>query len=161
MAVGWIIALIVAAGLGGCAGDSSGIVAGGGVGLDQIQNEIFTPTCATAGCHDALIQAGGLDLSSADDSYNGMVGVASTCAGRIHVVAGDSATSYLLDKLGDGLAPCGALMPLALPALTADELQLIRDWIDDGAPPADPEALRATASTSTTLGREPIVIVVP
>lgn len=149
----------------GCAGDgpapgvgvTTSTVGGGGSSLALIQQTIFTPTCAQLGCHDALIQTDGLNLSNTTASYDELVGQVSNCVGRIRVVAGNPDASYLMDKLGDGLqAPCGEFMPLGMPSLSAGELQLIRDWIADGALPAsfDIAVTTTTSTTSSTVNSE-------
>jgi hypothetical protein len=77
--------------------------------------------------------------------------------GRIRVVAGNPDASYLMDKLGDGLqAPCGEFMPLGMPSLSSGELQLIRNWIADGALPAsfDIAVTTTTSTTSSTVNSE-------
>jgi hypothetical protein len=143
----------------GCAGDgpapgvgvTTSTVGGGGSSLTLIQETIFTPTCALLGCHDALIQSDGLNLSNVSVSYSDLVGQLSNCVGRIRVVAGNPDASYLMDKLGDGLqAPCGEVMPLGMASLSSDDLQLIRDWIADGALPASFEIAVTTTTTTTS-----------
>ncbi len=144
-----------------CAGDgpppgagtsttSTTLVAGGSL-LVPLQQTVFTPSCALAGCHDALTQVQALNLSSTDTSFNSLVGVDSFCA-KVRVVPDNVTASYLVDKVGDGQLFCGDLMPQGLPPLTAQQLQLIRDWINQGAPPAS--GLRfhiTTTSTSATV----------
>ena len=143
----------------GCAGDGPDAplasttttnTTGGASLLTQIQQDIFTPMCAVSGCHDPLTQEGDLNLANEDTSFDELVNVVSTCAGQMRVVPGDTDASYLLDKVGDGATPCGELMPLDSPSLTAAEIQLIRDWILDGAPPANTVAAVAAPSSSTT-----------
>jgi hypothetical protein len=112
------------------------------------------------GCHDALTQADGLELSNASVSFNDLVGRVSNCAGRVLVVAGNPDASYLLDKLGQGSqAPCGSTMPLAQPPLTSAQVSLVRDWIAAGA--MGPLTQRfdgtdntTTSSTTTTTDQE-------
>lgn len=105
--------------------------------LDQIQAVVFTPSCATAGCHTGPsggVLPSGLDLSDADASFMALVGVASTQNPvLLRVAAGDADNSYLIQKL-EGNAGFGAVMPppprQALdPAVIAE----IRQWITDGA----------------------------
>ncbi len=105
--------------------------------LDQIQAVVFTPSCATAGCHTG--PAGnnlpaGLDLSSADASFGSLVGIPSQQeAAILRVAAGDPDNSYLVQKI-EGSAATGTLMPPPGRApLSADEIAAIRQWITDGA----------------------------
>jgi len=165
----YLLAPLVAAGvcLAGCAGEGGPIppptTTLPGVDLAQIQTEIFEESCALSGCHSAGSRQGNLDLSSAATSHAELVDVVSECAGKILVVPGDPDASYLLHKVGDGPEPCGTLMPQLLPPLTAGQIQLIRDWIEDGAEPpaaasfaidaaeeAGDESRTATSSSSTT-----------
>jgi hypothetical protein len=124
--------------------------------LAQIQTEVFTPSCATLGCHDDVTRAAGLRLSSAQVSYDDLVGVASSCASRILVVAGDPDASYLLHKLGDGPAPCGTIMPAGSPTLDSALIADIRAWIADGAPApaASSNTAAVSTTTSSTLGED-------
>jgi hypothetical protein len=135
---------LVALGLAACAGEgpppgvsttTSTSIPGASL-LTTIQASIFSTTCAVSGCHTAVTRAGELALSDVAVSYAELVNAESTCAGRIRVVPDDRAASYLLDKLGDGATFCGDPMPLILPPLDEAELDLIRQWIDQGAPPA-------------------------
>jgi len=104
--------------------------------LDQIQAVVFTPSCATAGCHDG--PAGnplpaGLDLSDADASLASLVNVPSVQQPTIMlVVPTDPDNSYLIQKLGN-MPSTGAQMPLSRPALDPAVIDEIRQWILDGA----------------------------
>ncbi len=153
-------------GMIGCAGDgpppgmgaSTTTVPVGSASLAMIQQNVFTPSCAILGCHNALTQSGGLSLQDEAASHSELVGQVSTCAGRVLVVAGNPDASYLLDKLGVGVqAPCGMVMPTGLPAIGASDIQLIRDWILDGAPQAafTTGTAATTGTTSTTQMRNP------
>lgn len=103
----------------------------------DLQNRVFTPTCAQGGCHDATTQSGELDLSSVAVSHGQLVSVLSSCAGKVRVVPNDPANSYLLDKLGAGEEPCGSIMPQLAPRLSAEQIDFIISWIEAGAPTAD------------------------
>lgn len=105
--------------------------------LDQIQAVVFTPSCATAGCHTGPaggLLPTGLDLSDADASFMALVGIASVQDPvTLRVAAGDPDNSYLIQKL-EGNAGFGAVMPppprqVLDPAVIAE----IRQWITDGA----------------------------
>jgi hypothetical protein len=151
------IALLAVALAVGCAGEGEDVaagtttttIAGAGPSLAQIQAQTFTPSCALSSCHDDVTRAAGLRLSSAQVSYDALVDVASTCAARVFVVPGDPDASYLLHKIGDGPAPCGALMPATLPSLDPDEVADIRAWIENGAA-APAEAANVAAVSTTT-----------
>jgi hypothetical protein len=102
----------------------------------QIQ-PILTATCLGAQCHDASQPASGLNLT-AGAAYASLVGIASTeapCTAYQLVAPGQPDQSYLVWKLqGSGACSSGSRMPKAMPALPAAQVQLIRDWIANGAP---------------------------
>ena len=103
--------------------------------LASIQDLVFTPTCATAGCHRGAMPSANLDLSDAMTSYTELVGVeSSVVAGRLLVIANDSANSYLLEKLGPD-PTAGQQMPVGRPPLSTADIDVIRQWIDTGASP--------------------------
>lgn len=99
--------------------------------IEQIQAEIFTPSCATTGCHAGPNPAQMLDLRApaADDLLN----VESTEVSKLLVEPGNLANSYLYDKVtGQMLASGTSPMPLSGP-LPAAQIDLIRRWIEGGA----------------------------
>ncbi|MEW6250939.1 MAG: hypothetical protein AB1716_09850 [Planctomycetota bacterium] len=55
-------------------------------------------------------------------------------AGWILVVPGDPETSLLYRKVRDTIPPAGLHMPTLQPPLSETEIQLIREWIEAGAP---------------------------
>ncbi len=80
-------------------------------------------------CHPDMA---GLDLS-ATGAYANLVGITSTNhAPAIRIVAGDPDASVLWHKVS-GSPDFGINMPPNGTFLTNDELQLIRDWIEQGA----------------------------
>jgi hypothetical protein len=113
--------------------------AGGGDPIDpaatftRVQTEIFTPTCAQAGCHDLIGQQSQLVLS-AGRGYVNTVNVTSVEMPQLMRVApGDPANSYLYRKItGTGIT--GERMPLQQPPLSDAQIKLVRDWIRRGAP---------------------------
>jgi len=101
----------------------------------QIQQAIFNGTCTGVACHDATQSAEGLNLT-ATASYAELVNKPSSqCAAYKLVEPGAPERSYLVMKL-QGSGPCfiGTRMPKASAALTTAQLQLVRDWIVNGAP---------------------------
>lgn len=104
--------------------------------LESIQTNVFTPSCAVSGCHTGPSGGslpGGMDLSTADASFDDLVGVASQQVPSLaRVAAGDSAASYLVQKL-EGNAAVGGRMPAGSAALDAGTIDAIRTWIDNGA----------------------------
>ncbi|HEY0159014.1 MAG TPA: hypothetical protein VGF28_17140 [Thermoanaerobaculia bacterium] len=112
---------------------------GGGNPIDpnatftRVQNEIFTPTCASIGCHHPVGQQSQLVLTAAQ-SYANTVNIASVEMPQLRrVQPGDPDNSYLYRKItGSGIT--GERMPLSLPPLSAAQIALVRDWIRRGAP---------------------------
>jgi hypothetical protein len=89
---------------------------------------ILDESCVS--CHSAAGKAGGLDLET--DAHAALVDVASS-AGPVLVVPGDPDASFLMAKLeGELAAGQGGPMPPSGP-LPAEQIELIRQWIADGA----------------------------
>jgi len=103
--------------------------------LDQIQTVIFTPTCATTGCHSGGVPAANLNLSDADTSLANLVGVPTTqlAGAGIRVIVMDPDNSYLIQKLENAAGIEALQMPLAGPPLAQADIDHIRQWIADGA----------------------------
>lgn len=98
----------------------------------QIQ-PIFNAGCAVSGCH--LPGGSGPMSLAAGASYGNLVGVNATngpCAGDKRVRPGSAGTSALVKRL-EGTS-CGTRMPIGGTQLSAAQIQLIRDWITQGAP---------------------------
>jgi hypothetical protein len=108
--------------------------------FDSIRVEIFQTTdlagrtsCVT--CHTSAGRnpAGGLNLAT--DPYAALVNVTST--GRrdmIRVVPGNPDASYLIHKLEGRSGIAGLRMPFTPPYLTAGQIQVVKRWIEIGAP---------------------------
>jgi len=105
--------------------------------LASIQNNIFTPTCSVAGCHSGPPGPNlptGMDLSSAAASFSSLINIASFQEPAIFRVAvGDADNSYLIHKL-EGTSVQGSRMPQGGPFLDQATIDVIRLWIDSGAP---------------------------
>lgn len=105
--------------------------------LAVIQRTIFSPRCAIPTCHTAQANSGNLILD-AENAYAGLVGVepsveSARIAGLLRVDAGHPENSFLLVKLEGPSPDQGSRMPLTGPLLSDAEVQLIRDWIAQGA----------------------------
>lgn len=105
----------------------------------EVQQMIFAPSCAMELCHDAASATGGLVLDEAT-AHAQLVGVAPTtfaanAAGLLRVAAGDPRRSFLLVKLEGPPPGQGSRMPLALPPLDPEQIDLVRRWIEQGALP--------------------------
>ena len=135
------MALAAAAiGLVGCAGNGDGLdengrpIQGGPPPLtatfDSIQQNVFTPICTQ--CHIGAGAPLGLRLDEAS-SYAMLVNTPSAeVASLLRVKPGNPDASYLIQKL-QGTAAVGSRMPLNNPPLPQATIDVIRQWITDGA----------------------------
>ncbi|HVM96780.1 MAG TPA: hypothetical protein VMT89_10340 [Candidatus Acidoferrales bacterium] len=110
--------------------------------LAQIQDTIFTPRCAIPTCHDDSAKNGnsGNLILVAGEAYTNLVNVMPFTsfpndAGILRVDPGHPENSFLLMKLTGPPLGAGSRMPLTGPLLSGDEIQLIHDWILQGANP--------------------------
>lgn len=96
--------------------------------LASIEATIFSPKCATSGCHSATDRAGGLDLGSPGVEAR-LVGFPSTCKGKLLVDPGNADGSMIVDKLVNAQPACGgARMPLT-GTIEPAEVECITAWI--------------------------------
>ena len=131
-----------AGGAGGMAGCPTGQIECDGVCIDEIertlvsiQTRIFSASCAFSACHGEELPQAELDLSSVGASEMSLINVDSVQIDGKRVTPGDSAASYLMNKLlGENLAPGTQRMPFLGPGLCDAKLEAVRQWIDDGAP---------------------------
>jgi hypothetical protein len=107
---------------------------------DRIQRQIFDKSCAVSGCHDSQTHQHDLVLEGSA-SYTEIVGAtpftpAAAALGWKYVDPGSTATSYLYHKLTGDLpdSALGARMPFAQGALDAYLIDIVRLWIEAGAP---------------------------
>jgi hypothetical protein len=105
------------------------------VTLAQIQASVFSPMCS--GCHSGPTSnslPSGMNLTNAGDSFTALVNVPSLQVGSLdRVTPGDPDNSYLIQKL-EGTAAGGSRMPQGGPFLDQATVDMIRQWITDGAP---------------------------
>ncbi len=116
----------------------------------QVQ-PIFDKSCAGSFCHAGTSPSQGQNLE-AGKSYDNIVNIPSAEApGVMRVKPFDTENSYLYRKLeGEqaDLGGSGGRMPFGKPALAADQIKLIEDWINQGAlkvPPPPVTAVEASA----------------
>jgi len=138
----------------------AGCSAGNGEGLDmngqpipigppvvsdfqEIQDTVFTPICTQ--CHIGAGAPQGLRLDAAN-SYALLVNMPSgEVPSLLRVNPGNPNQSYLVQKIS-GTQSVGSRMPLGQAPLPQDRIDLIRQWIASGAPPA------AVASNNLVVG---------
>ncbi len=103
-----------------------------GANFSEIQSNVFTPNCAISGCHAGAGAPQGLILDAAN-SYALLVGVASNeVPAVLRVAANDPDNSYLIQKL-EGTAAAGQQMPLNSAPLAQATIDIVRQWVIDGA----------------------------
>lgn len=141
----WAFPALVFAGIAACAGSGEGLDENGrplqpggepaplGPTIESIQQNVFTPRCAT--CHAGANAPLGLRLENAQTSYDNLVDVLSTESPPLdRVEPGDPDNSYLIHKL-EGTQTVGNQMPNGQPPLDPETIAVIRQWISDGASP--------------------------
>ena len=104
--------------------------------LSDVQALVFTPACATSGCHDSNA-AGGLDLSDEAHSRVGLINAMPTnpLARRSdwrRVVPNEVERSFLLRKVRQPGLGEGA--PIHAQSLAEPYVDLLDIWIERGAP---------------------------
>lgn len=109
----------------------SGGGGGGGVLFSAQVQPIFTTNCVNAGCHPG----GGAPFSlRSENAYANLVNVPATtgpCAGDMRVNPGNAAASALVKRLE---GTCGVQMPIGGATLPQAQLDIIKTWINQGAP---------------------------
>lgn len=99
----------------------------------RVQAEVFTPSCARAGCHAGAVPQAGMDLGSGR-SHAALVHVPSAQRSSLaRVEPGDAERSYLVKKIRGDADIAGSAMPPD-GALPADRVSLVIDWVRRGAP---------------------------
>jgi hypothetical protein len=103
--------------------------------LASIQANVFTPSCAKAGCHDAVSLQAGLNLQAGLSWQNLYLMASSQNASLTRVIPMNPDGSLLIHKL-EGTQSVGGPMPAdGPPFLQQSTIQVIRQWIQDGALP--------------------------
>ena len=107
--------------------------------FDAIQSLVFKKSgCTNAACHGDK-RSGGLDLRIGQ-AYHSLLRQPSVGSALARVEPGSASSSFLFQKLQAATSPeqapeiAGAPMPVGLPALSADQLEAVRLWIQGGAP---------------------------
>src|SRR6266513_2592072 len=135
--------LLALAGCGSGSGDESGQPPGGGMPLvatlPSIQANVFSIYCVR--CHTGATAPFGLSLDP-EFSAGNLINVVSPRdpdpmhPTLIRVVPGDPDASFLIQKLQGTQAPeLGERMPDGGPYLLTPTINVIRQWIQDGAQP--------------------------
>jgi hypothetical protein len=157
-----MVACLFVAVAAGCAGNGQGLDSNGnpiGPGgddsgpltadLQSIQDHVFTPICSK--CHIGAGAPRGLQLDSAH-AYMDLVGVASVEVPSLQrVKASDPDSSYMILKIEGASGIQGGQMPLMEQPLDQTTINMIRQWVTNGAQPsattAVSNAIKATVRT--------------
>ena len=101
----------------------------------QIQQQIFNPACIACHTDEGRTPSSNLNLKTGVSIAN-LINVASVGkAGATRVVPGNPSGSYLIQKLEGAPDIVGLRMPRnGPPFLTTEQIALIRQWIQNGAP---------------------------
>jgi PKD repeat protein len=102
--------------------------------LTAVQQQIFSQSCAFSGCHGGSSPAEGMDLRSGS-AYANIVNVRSSQMSSLdRIEPSDPENSYLYLKVTGDSSISGVRMPRGGAALSQDLIDLLRDWIERGAP---------------------------
>jgi hypothetical protein len=102
------------------------------VTFTQVQDDIFTNSCAFSSCHSDGGGAQGLSLAEGS-AYAAIVGVPSTLSMTMNLIEpGDHENSFLWQKCANAEGIVGEPMPQSS-GLDADRLAALEAWIDNGA----------------------------
>ena len=100
------------------------------VRVQLVFDQVISLRCIS--CHGP--GEGGLVMGfSAQSFHRAVMGVQSSCGGKVYVVPGDAEASYLVHKVEGRAGICGARMPSSGPRLSDADVDLLRRWIDGGA----------------------------
>ncbi len=104
--------------------------------VEDVHAEVFAVSCAFSSCHGTQ-GAGDLALGNVDDVLAELIDVPSTeVPGEVRVIPGESADSLLFKLLEGPLGDADQMPPsngTATAAVTDEQLELVRSWIDAGA----------------------------
>ena len=98
--------------------------------LSSIQSEVFNLSCVVH--HGPSVAEAGLDISEGR-SFENLVNVTSTQVGLDLVEPNDAENSYLIHKLEGRAGIVGARMPPNGPFITDEALDILKQWINEGA----------------------------
>ncbi len=105
--------------------------------LSSIQSKIFNSSCALASCHNSSSAQGDLALNEGN-TFDQLINIAAdnvvaAAAGKKRVIPGDPDNSFLIQKLEGPGSGEGDRMPQSNSSLSQEEIDVIRQWIEQGA----------------------------
>lgn len=127
---------VIGAALAVCAcDDGQGDPAPTGPTLAELQAALLTPSCSFDACHGGPNPKNGLDLTTLDASYAGLVDTSTKAGDSVRVKPGDAAGSQLVRTLRGAVGEVRQ-MPLGF-TLSEDAIGQVEAWIAAGAPKGD------------------------
>jgi len=113
---------------------------------------IFANNCTSRGCHISGVEGGGLNLE-VGTSFGEITGSGTTNNSPL-VIAGNPDISPLIWKLegvdNNGNSVFGSRMPLLFPPLSQSTINLIRQWIGEGASAVAAESIVESSLSDTS-----------
>ena len=100
--------------------------------LTSIQSVLIDRSCNSESCHGGSTPEAGLDLSTAQASYDSLVGVASSQEPSFTLVTPGDPDNSLLYMVLTGEVGSVDQMPPGY-SLDPEEIEAVRQWIEDGA----------------------------
>lgn len=98
-----------------------------------IQSQILNLNCAVSGCHIGATPPQGLNMEEGN-AYGNLVNVSSMEQPLLdRIEPGSPEESYLYLKITGNASISGSQMPLGRSPLSKEQMDLIRDWILEGA----------------------------
>lgn len=115
--------------------------------LESIQEFVLSPICAQ--CHFGNNPPAGLRMDSLEASIDNLINIAATLNPTYNrVTPGDAENSFIYLKIvGDPVA--GNRMPLGLPALSNETIEVFKQWIESGAPTSNSTPVVSKVSLTT------------
>ena len=101
--------------------------------LASIQANVFSVECAASGCHGGAGAQQGMRLDPGFSAGNLICVHSPRDPALIRVIPGNPDASFIIQKL-EGTQTLGDRMPQGGPYLDQSTINVIRQWIQDGAP---------------------------
>lgn len=113
--------------------------------LTDIWQSVLQPSCAFCHFNDSGL---GFQADTKLNTYNTLVNQpALFCDNEVRVIPGNASASHLVKKL-EGTMACGDQMPLGDLPFDQPTIDVIRAWIDAGAPYEAPVAVASSTWSS-------------
>lgn len=133
-----VVAMLAFIALGGCQGGVNPVGPPTGRTISYASEvqpiyDAHCTSCHAAGGFSTVFSGLSFDLTAARSHADTVNQPSSRRADLILIKPGDSANSYLFQKVSSNSPALGETMPLVGERLSSSELAILRDWIDQGA----------------------------